>query len=201
MEASKRKRHPPTTNSPNSSQTGTPQTWPCATPPATQCTTSNGASGGTVTAPPVHSGPGLWTTKSVCPARPPTCTRSQRLIWCYAGLSLNALTLLTLTHLLYPRARPHTRPFFTLAYHHPDSNTYHQGPEDFFYVITWIVLFTGLRAAVMTYVLLPCAELAGLRKVKTKVRFAEQAWLLLYYSVFWSLGMVCCSSSLHRQFP
>jgi len=42
----------------------------------------------------------------------------------------------------------------------------------------------------MTYVLLPWAEAAGLKKTKTKVRFAEQAWLLLYYSVFWSLGMV-----------
>lgn len=106
------------------------------------------------------------------------------------GLSINLLALLALTHLSFPRARRRTTSFFRLSYHHPVTDTYHQGPDDFYYVATWIVVFTGLRAAVMTYLLLPFAEWAGLTKMKTKVRFAEQAWLFLYYAVFWSLGMV-----------
>lgn len=42
----------------------------------------------------------------------------------------------------------------------------------------------------MTYMLVPFAEWCGVQKTKTKVRFTEQAWLILYYVVFWSLGMV-----------
>lgn len=108
----------------------------------------------------------------------------------YLGLSLNLLALLALTHLSFPRFRTRTASFFQLSYYHPNTNLYHQGPVDFFYVATWIVIFTGLRAAVMTYLLIPAAALAGLKKPKTQVRFAEQAWLLLYYAVFWSIGMV-----------
>lgn len=42
----------------------------------------------------------------------------------------------------------------------------------------------------MTYVLLPLAQTQGITSPKKKVRFAEQAWLIVYYSVFWTLGMV-----------
>ena len=51
-------------------------------------------------------------------------------------------------------------------------------------------MFTGMRAAVMSYILLPLAGALEIRKTKKKVRFAEQAWLFLYYLVFWSIGMV-----------
>lgn len=54
----------------------------------------------------------------------------------------------------------------------------------------WIVLFTGLRAAIINFALMPLAQWAGVQKKKDLTRFAEQAWLLIYYSVFWSLGMV-----------
>lgn len=51
-------------------------------------------------------------------------------------------------------------------------------------------MFTGLRAAVMDYLLIPIAQMAGIRRKKEKVRFAEQAWIFVYYTAFWSLGMV-----------
>jgi hypothetical protein len=57
-------------------------------------------------------------------------------------------------------------------------------------VLLWIVVFTGLRAAVMDYVLKPFAQWAGVTNNKTQTRLAEQAWMLLYYIVFWTLGMV-----------
>jgi TRAM1-like protein len=57
-------------------------------------------------------------------------------------------------------------------------------------VFHWIVLFTGLRAAMIDFALMPLAQWAGVGSKKDVVRFAEQAWLLIYYSIFWSLGMV-----------
>ncbi len=61
-------------------------------------------------------------------------------------------------------------------------------------VFYWIVIFTGLRAAVMDYLLVPLARRAGIGRKKETVRFAEQAWIFTYYGVFWSLGMVCSLS-------
>lgn len=62
-------------------------------------------------------------------------------------------------------------------------------------VLYWIVVFTGLRAAVIDYALLPLARKGGVKIEKDKIRFAEQAWLLIYYSVFSTLGMVSCYCS------
>lgn len=64
------------------------------------------------------------------------------------------------------------------------------GWDDIFLVFHWIVVFTGLRAATMDYILTPLAQWAGIDQTKDKARFAEQAWVLIYYGVFWSLGMV-----------
>ena len=42
----------------------------------------------------------------------------------------------------------------------------------------------------MDYLLVPLAHTSGIAKKKKKIRFAEQAWVLIYYGSFWSLGMV-----------
>jgi acyl-CoA-dependent ceramide synthase len=98
--------------------------------------------------------------------------------------------LLALTHMSFPRARRHTRKFFELSYYNPESGEYCAGWNDAWMVSYWIVVFTGLRAAVMDYALLPLAKKGGVKSEKDQTRFAEQAWLLVYYSVFWTLGMV-----------
>lgn len=41
----------------------------------------------------------------------------------------------------------------------------------------------------MDYILAPFAQRAGIHKKKAKVRFAEQAWILLYYGPSWGIGM------------
>jgi len=107
------------------------------------------------------------------------------------GLAVNLLMLLFLTHISFPRARPHTRKFFELSYYNPESGEYCIGWSDAWLVAYWIVVFTGLRAAVMDYVLFPFAKRGGVKTEKDQTRFAEQAWLLIYDSIFWSLGMVC----------
>ena len=103
---------------------------------------------------------------------------------------MNLLLLLGLTHICFPRARRHTRKFFDLSYHNEATGRYALGWDDVFMVFHWIVVFTGLRVAVMEYILLPLAEYAGIGKKKERIRFAEQAWIFLYASAFWSLGMV-----------
>ncbi|KAH6675123.1 TLC domain-containing protein [Halenospora varia] len=105
------------------------------------------------------------------------------------GLAVNLLMLLSLTHLCFPRARRHTRKFFELSYYNPQSGEYCAGWNDAWMVFFWIVVFTGLRAAVMDYILSPFAKYYGVDTKKNRTRFAEQAWLLVFYSVFWPLGM------------
>ena len=108
-----------------------------------------------------------------------------------SGLAVNLLMLLALTHLCFPRARRHTRKFFQLSYYNPSSGKYALGWDDLPLVFYWLIVFTGLRVAVMDYVLVPLAQMAGIEKKKDKVRFAEQGWSFVYYIAFWSLGMVC----------
>ena len=98
--------------------------------------------------------------------------------------------LLGLTHLCFPRARRHTRKFFELSYYNAETGQYCSGWNDAWMVFFWIVAFTGLRTAVMSYILSPLAKKYKVKKERDQFRFAEQAWLLVYYSVFWTLGMV-----------
>lgn len=53
-----------------------------------------------------------------------------------------------------------------------------------------IVVLTGLRAAAMDYILVPLAQMGGVRTKKGKVRFSEQGWVLIYDTTMFSLGMV-----------
>ena len=41
----------------------------------------------------------------------------------------------------------------------------------------------------MDYFLTPLAAWCGVSKKKTKVRFAEQSWIIIYYGIFWGTGM------------
>lgn len=67
---------------------------------------------------------------------------------------------------------------------------YANGFNDGFFIFYWLVIFTGLRAGTMEYLLAPLAKSKGLNKKKMVTRFAEQGWMILYYSVMWSIGMV-----------
>ena len=91
--------------------------------------------------------------------------------------------------MFYSPARALTRPFFELSYYNPSTETYVQGWDDLYFVIGWIVIFTAARAVAIDRLFIPIARQAGLKR-KACIRFAEQGWLLLYYGVFWTLGMV-----------
>lgn len=59
------------------------------------------------------------------------------------------------------------------------------------FIVRWFIIFTGVRVAVMEFALAPLAHWLGIGKKKGQIRFAEQAWVFLYYGTFWTLGMVC----------
>jgi acyl-CoA-dependent ceramide synthase len=77
-----------------------------------------------------------------------------------------------------------------MSYFDSTNGMYSRGWDDMYLVFFWIVVFTGMRAAVMDYVIKPFARWGGISSTKARTRFAEQGWMLLYYIVFWSLGMV-----------
>jgi very-long-chain ceramide synthase len=106
------------------------------------------------------------------------------------GLCFNLLALLFLAHIFIPKAREHTIKFFTLSNYNPKTGKYGVGSGDISLIAFCIVLFTGLRAAVMEYILAPFAKRCGLEKRKDLTRWSEQAWMLSYYSIFWPLGVV-----------
>lgn len=109
------------------------------------------------------------------------------------GFSFNMLALLFLAHGM-PRARDYTAKYFSLSYYNPNTGRYGLGRADGHLILFFIVLFTGLRAATMEYVLAPFAKSQGMTKRKDITRFSEQAWLFVYYSVFWPLGVVRLAS-------
>jgi acyl-CoA-dependent ceramide synthase len=106
------------------------------------------------------------------------------------GLSLNFIILLGMTHVLFPSLRPTTKSFFTLSYPSADSpGLYSQGPKDMYLVATCVVYFTAFRALMLDYVLTPLAGTCGIGRRKGRVRFAEQSYMLIYYTIIWFWGL------------
>ncbi|KAH7112827.1 TLC domain-containing protein [Dendryphion nanum] len=105
------------------------------------------------------------------------------------GISINLFLLLLLTHTFFPRARWRTSKFLHMSYYNPKTELYGCGTDDLQFVLLWVVILTGMRAAIMDYVLDPIARLAGVKSKKGLARFKEQGWLIIYYSGSWSLGM------------
>lgn len=88
---------------------------------------------------------------------------------------------------------------------------YHKGLKDALYVATWVLIWTALRAAVITYALIPLGTrwvtkpklhdeqkkaITGARRLrhikvweKNITRFAEQSWCVIFYIVNLSLGL------------
>lgn len=89
-----------------------------------------------------------------------------------------------------PRARDYTAKYFNLSYFNPSTGKFGLGWADGHLILFCIVLLTGLRAATMEYILAPFAKSQGLSKRKDITRFSEQAWMSVYYAIFWPFGLV-----------
>jgi acyl-CoA-dependent ceramide synthase len=76
-----------------------------------------------------------------------------------------------------------------VSYYKPEIGLYAQGGEDSYFVASSILAFTAVRALCIDWIFRPMAKRFGLKK-KASMRFAEQAWLLVYDLSYWSFGMV-----------
>jgi acyl-CoA-dependent ceramide synthase len=92
--------------------------------------------------------------------------------------------------MLVPKARQQTVKFFSMAYRNAATMEYGAGPDDAYIICFLIVLFTGIRALTMEHLLAPLGRRWGIKKTKIVTRFSEQAYMLLCYVLFWSVGMV-----------
>lgn len=124
-------------------------------------------------------------TLPLCPEQQSTNIDAHHL-----GLSMNLLALLALTHVCFPKSHIYTTKFFSQSYYNPRSGEYGIGKDDYYQIFFYMTIFTALRAGTMDYVLAPLARWWGITKRKTIDRFSEQGYLVLYYAIFWPMGMV-----------
>lgn len=107
-----------------------------------------------------------------------------------SGICFGIIALLLCAHVSIPEAQPYTAKFFTLSYYNAGTGKYGAGQDDFYFMAFCMLLLVGLRAGCMESILVPLANQWGIPKRKDAIRFSEQGWMLIYYSVFWPLGMV-----------
>lgn len=103
------------------------------------------------------------------------------------GLCVNAMLVVLISYFLFPDLRDKTGGFFMLSY--PLDGLYGIGPQDLKLVLGFMIFFTATRAASLDYLLKPLAVRMGITKPKTQIRFAEQSYMIFYYTLYWSWGL------------
>jgi acyl-CoA-dependent ceramide synthase len=103
------------------------------------------------------------------------------------GLCVNIIMVVLVSYYLFPELRDKTGGFFMLSY--PLDDLYEIGLQDVKLISGFVVFFTAARAASLDYILKPLAGNLGIVKSKTQVRFAEQSYMIIYYTLFWSWGL------------
>lgn len=107
------------------------------------------------------------------------------------GLSVNLMLFVGLSYVLFPALRDRMSAFFWLSYRSSRKpGLYDVGERDLYLVGSFIVFFTALRAFALDYILMPVAGWAGIAKRKAKIRFAEQSYMMIYYLIYWTWGLV-----------
>lgn len=86
----------------------------------------------------------------------------------------------------------HSSRFLHLLYAIEKENgktSYDIGPYDAYYVTYWLVLLLFMRAILMQHVFDPIAKhVLAIKSGKARVRFAEQSWSVVYYTLSFALG-------------
>jgi acyl-CoA-dependent ceramide synthase len=103
------------------------------------------------------------------------------------GLCVNIIMVVLVSYYLFPELRDKTGGFFMLGYFL--DGLYGIGLQDVKLISGFVVFFTAVRAASLDYILKPLAANLGIMKAKTQVRFAEQSYMIIYYTLFWSWGL------------
>ncbi|KAM0715207.1 hypothetical protein Q7P37_009672 [Cladosporium fusiforme] len=138
---------------------------------------------------------------SDCPSTPSgepqrTCRPSQQgpftllgneLVEHQLGLCINGILVVIISYLLFPELREIAGGFFILSYF--EDGLYGIGPRDLMLVLGFIVFFTAIRVIFLDYLLRPLATRLGITKTRIQARFAEQSYMILYYTLYWLWGM------------
>lgn len=91
-------------------------------------------------------------------------------------------------HSLIPPLRWYTQSFYKLPYPNGDGQ-YLQGVDDVQFVLGWLVLMTAIRATIIEAIYRFVTRFRIVSS-KTRMRFSEQGFLLLYSGTSFSVGMV-----------
>jgi len=70
---------------------------------------------------------------------------------------------------------------------------YYKGWDDLYIVGFWIIAFTFFRAFIMKGYFRPLGKHLGIRGDAKLERFEEQGYIMVYYIISWSAGMVSLS--------
>ncbi|KWU41730.1 longevity assurance proteins LAG1/LAC1, partial [Rhodotorula sp. JG-1b] len=89
--------------------------------------------------------------------------------------------------------------FLFLSFRQPGTGLYYKGRDDAFLIAWWVIAFCFLREATMRWVFRPLARWSGIRSSRAVVRFAEQGWLLVYYTLSWSIGLYINQTSPYKS--
>ncbi|KAK6505684.1 sphingosine N-acyltransferase lag1 [Arthrobotrys musiformis] len=81
-----------------------------------------------------------------------------------------------------------TSKFWTPSYYNPQTGLYAVGLDDAYLVLFWVTMLTMLRACLVDYIAKPWARSQGISK-KGCMRFSEQLWSMLYYTISFSIGI------------
>lgn len=107
------------------------------------------------------------------------------------GITFSLLTLLTLSHTFLSWVRPYTSQLVSLSGYNPRTGKYAISSGDLCLVAFLAMLLTGLRAGAIDGVLRPLGRRWGISKHMASIRFAEQAWLVIFSVVSGPIGFVC----------
>lgn len=97
-----------------------------------------------------------------------------------------------------PQATPYASKFLWLSHRQSSTGLYSIGNGDVCFVLFKVLTLSWLRQGCMEYLLAPFAVTMGVKKKRKCIRFSEQGWVLMYYSVFWPLGMVLFTLSFSQ---
>ncbi|ODV79239.1 longevity assurance proteins LAG1/LAC1 [Suhomyces tanzawaensis NRRL Y-17324] len=92
---------------------------------------------------------------------------------------------------MFQAAQPYTSKFISLQYEESlDPLLYGIGIDDTYYVVTWVIGLTFLRSFLMTWCFSPFSSVVlHIHSRKAKVRFAEQSWSFVYYTISFLFGV------------
>lgn len=87
--------------------------------------------------------------------------------------------------------------FIYLSYYNPNSGEYLKGNDDIYFVGFWVLIWLSLRELCIRFWRPFGSRIGGIKDRNKLQRFAEQGWNLIYYVVFWCIGVKILSRFPH----